>query len=75
MYQLLEVEMDGQLKSGKYERDYEYHDTNYGDNNSIQTKEIRQIIYTTNALEGLNRQLRKFTKTRTVFPIDYELHK
>lgn len=30
--------------------------------------EIKKIIYTTNALEGFNRQLRKFTKVRTVFP-------
>ncbi|MDP4091386.1 MAG: IS256 family transposase [Bacillota bacterium] len=37
--------------------------------------EIRRIIYTTNALEGFNRQLRKFTKTRTVFPTDDSLRK
>jgi len=33
------------------------------------------MIYTTNALEGFNRQLRKFTKTRTVFPTDDSLKK
>lgn len=38
-------------------------------------KAIRKIIYTTNALEGFNRQLRKFTKTRTVFPTDDSLRK
>ena len=37
--------------------------------------EIRKIIYTTNALEGFNRQLRKFTKVRTVFPTDDSLIK
>lgn len=37
--------------------------------------EIRRIIYTTNALEGFNRQLRKFTKTKTVFPTDDSLTK
>lgn len=37
--------------------------------------EIRRIIYTTNALEGFNRQLRKFTKTKTVFPTDDSLRK
>lgn len=37
--------------------------------------EIRKIIYTTNALEGFNRQLRKFTKIRTVFPTDDSLLK
>jgi putative transposase len=38
-------------------------------------QEIRKIIYTTNALEGFNRQLRKFTKIRTVFPTDDSLTK
>lgn len=37
--------------------------------------EIRRIIYTTNALEGFNRQLRKYTKNRTVFPTDDSLRK
>lgn len=37
--------------------------------------EIRKIIYTTNALEGFNRQLRKFTKIRTTFPTDDSLMK
>lgn len=37
--------------------------------------EIRRIIYTTNALEGFNRQLRKFTKIRTSFPTDDSLRK
>ncbi|NRT32161.1 transposase-like protein [Clostridium beijerinckii] len=39
------------------------------------TKEIRKMIYTTNTLEGFNRQLRKFTKIRTVFPTDDSLRK
>lgn len=38
-------------------------------------EEIRRIIYTTNALEGFNRQLRKFTKVRTAFPTDDSLIK
>ena len=36
---------------------------------------IRKIIYTTNPLEGLHRQLRKVTKNRTVFPNDEALTK
>ena len=32
-------------------------------------------IYTTNAIEGFNRQLRKVTKTRSVFPTDDSLFK
>lgn len=39
------------------------------------TQGIRKMIYTTNTLEGFNRQLRKFTKTRTVFPTDESLRK
>jgi len=34
------------------------------------TPEIRRLIYTTNAVEGFHRMLRKFTKTKTVFPTD-----
>lgn len=32
--------------------------------------EIRRIIYTTNAIESLNSTIRKYTKTKTVFPDD-----
>ena len=38
-------------------------------------QEIRKIIYTTNAIEGFNRQLRKVTKAKTVFPSDDSLLK
>jgi putative transposase len=31
---------------------------------------IRKIMYTTNTIEGLNRAIRKFTKTKTLFPND-----
>ena len=31
---------------------------------------VRRLIYTTNAIEGYNRQLRKVTKSKTVFPSD-----
>ena len=31
-------------------------------------QEIRRIIYTTNAIESLNSSIRKYTKTKTVFP-------
>ncbi|WP_283700867.1 transposase, partial [Clostridium perfringens] len=37
--------------------------------------EIRRIIYTTNAMEGYNRQLRKVTKTKIAFPTDEALLK
>ena len=37
--------------------------------------QIRKLIYTTNVLEGFNRQVRKFTKVRTIFPTDELLNK
>ena len=37
--------------------------------------EIRKIIYTTNAIENFNRQLRKVTKAKSVFPTDDSLFK
>ncbi|MGO5076193.1 IS256 family transposase, partial [Clostridium sporogenes] len=38
-------------------------------------QEIRKIIYTTNAMESYNRQLRKVTKARSIFPSDDALLK
>lgn len=38
-------------------------------------EEIRRIIYTTNPIEGLNRQLRKVTKTTSIFQHDAALLK
>ncbi|MSB11341.1 IS256 family transposase [Finegoldia magna] len=36
---------------------------------------IRKLIYTTNSIENFNRQLRKVTKNKTIFPSDYALQK
>ena len=36
---------------------------------------VRRLIYTTNTIEGFNRQLRKVTKSKTVFPSDDSLLK
>ena len=38
-------------------------------------KEIRRLIYTTNAVEALRRHFRKVTKTKSVFPHDDALRK
>ena len=38
-------------------------------------EELRRLIYTTNAIEGFNRQLRKVTKSKAVFPTDESLFK
>jgi transposase-like protein len=38
-------------------------------------QEVRTLIYTTNAIEGFNRQLRKVSKNKSVFPTDDSLFK
>jgi len=37
--------------------------------------EIRRIIYTTNAVESYHRMVRKFTKTKAIFPTDDSIRK
>ena len=36
-------------------------------------QELRRLIYTTNTIEGFNHQLRKVTKSKSVFPTDDSL--
>ena len=36
---------------------------------------IKKLIYTTNPIEILNRQLRKYTKTKSLYPTDEALMK
>ena len=36
---------------------------------------MRRLIYTTNTVEGFHRQLRKFTKTKVIYPTDDALRK
>jgi putative transposase len=38
-------------------------------------EEVRKLIYTTNAVEGFHRMLRKFTKTKVIYPNDDALRK
>ena len=38
-------------------------------------QEVRRLIYTTHAIEGFNRQLRKVTRAKSVFPTDDSLLK
>lgn len=37
-------------------------------------QEVRKLIYTTNSIEGFNRQFRKVTKSKSVFPTDDRLN-
>ena len=39
------------------------------------SKELRKIMYTTNAIESLNRSYRKYTKTKGIFTTDTSLMK
>jgi len=36
-------------------------------------EQIRHLIYTTNAVEAYHRMVRKFTKTKSIFPTDYSI--
>ena len=38
-------------------------------------REVRTLIYTTNAVEGFHRMLRKYTKTKTIYPTDDAVRK
>lgn len=55
--------------------DYWYNNWNNLDTFFKFSPQIRKLIYTTNVLEGFNRQVRKFTKVRTIFPTDESLNK
>jgi len=38
-------------------------------------EEVRKIMYTNNIIEGFHRQLRKSTKSKTIFPSDEAIEK
>jgi putative transposase len=38
-------------------------------------EEVRRLVYTTNAVEGFHRMLRKYTKTKTIYPTDDAVRK
>ena len=65
----------------KWGRKYPYAisswENNWGDVSSFFqfSDDIRRIMYTTNIIEGLNRQYRKVTKAKSVFPSDSSLEK
>lgn len=62
---------------GKYPSILRSWDENWGELVTFfeYSSEIRKIIYTTNAVEGFHRMLRKFTKTKTIFPTDDAIKK
>jgi len=61
----------------KYPQIYKSWESNWADISGFfkYPMEMRRLIYTTNAVEGFHRMLRKFTKTKTNFPTDDALKK
>jgi len=62
---------------GKYPQIYRSWESNWADLSGFfrYPHELRRLIYTTNAVEGFHRMLRKFTKTKTNYPTDDALRK
>lgn len=63
--------------NGKYPQIYKSWEANWGNLSGFfkYPAEMRCLIYTTNAVEGFHRMLRKFTKTKTSYPTDDALRK
>jgi len=63
--------------SNKYPKIYESWKRNWGNLSTYfaYPPEIRKIIYTTNQIENFNRQLRKVSKAKSIFPNDDSLFK
>ena len=61
----------------KYPQIYRSWENNWADLSGFfrYPHELRRLIYTTNAVEGFHRMLRKFTKTKTNYPTDDALRK
>jgi transposase-like protein len=71
------LEEFGKIWNAKYPMIYQSWDTHWDDLCEFfkYPPEIRRAIYTTNAIESLNYQLRKVTKKRSTFPNDDALFK
>jgi putative transposase len=74
---LYALEEFGEKWNGKYPQIYKSWESNWTDLSAFfkYPAEMRRLIYTTNAVEGFHRMLRKFTKTKTNFPTDDALKK
>ena len=74
---LFALEEFGEKWRGKYPQIYKSWENNWSELSTFfkYPEEIRRLIYTTNAVEGFHRMLRKFTKTKTNFPTDDALRK
>ena len=74
---LNELELFRDKWDGKYPKIYKSWHDNWATLSTYfkYPEAVRRLIYTTNAIEGFNRQLRKVTKSKTVFPTDDSLLK
>jgi len=74
---LYALEEFGEKWNSKYPQIYKSWEQNWAELSTFfkYPDEMRRLIYTTNAVEGFHRMLRKFTKTKTNFPTDDSLKK
>ena len=72
-----ELERFGEIWNGKYPKIYKSWTDHWATLSTYfkYPEPVRRLIYTTNAIEGFNRQLRKVTKSKTIFPTDDSLLK
>ncbi len=74
---LYELEAFGEKWNAKYPKIAQSWEANWSKLSTYfkYPQEVRTLIYTTNTIEGFNRQLRKVTKSKSVFPTDDSLLK
>ena len=74
---LMHLEEFGEKWNAKYPKIFKSWNENWPELSTYfkYPEPIRRLIYTTNAIEGFNRQLRKVTKSKSVFPTDDSLLK
>lgn len=71
------LEEFGEKWSKKYPQIIKSWNANWGELSTYfkYPQEVRTLIYTTNAVEGFHRMLRKYTKTKTTYPTDEAVKK
>lgn len=74
---LMHLEEFGEKWNAKYPKIYKSWNENRPELSTYfkYPEPVRRLIYTTNAIEGFNRHLRKVTKSKSVFPTDDSLLK
>ena len=71
------LEEFGEKWNQKYPQIYKSWEQNWAELSTYfkYPQEVRRLIYTTNAVEGFHRMLRKYTKTKSVYPTDDSVRK